>query len=110
MLKLVPRSAKGAAHLAIDCFLKALAAVRGCQAIGVILSGMGSDGTLGLRAIEAEGGIAFAQDPASARNASMPESAIAAGGVDFVLTPEGIARELTRLGRHPYLATAKGRP
>jgi two-component system CheB/CheR fusion protein len=107
MLKLVPRSSKGAAHMPIDSFLKTLAGVQGSQAVGVILSGMGSDGTVGLQAIEAEGGIAFAQEPASARFDPMPRSAIAAGGVDFVLTPEDIARELTRLGRHPYLATGQ---
>ena len=104
VLKLTPRGPSGSAHMPIDSFLKTLAAVQGSQAIGVILSGMGSDGTLGLRAIEAEGGIAFAQEPTSAQNESMPRSAIAAGGVDFVLTPEGIASELSRLGRHPYLA------
>jgi two-component system, chemotaxis family, CheB/CheR fusion protein len=104
MLKLVPRSSPGAAHMPIDSFLKTLADVQGSQAIGVILSGMGTDGTLGLRAIEAAGGIAFAQEPTSAQNADMPRSAIAAGGVDFVLTPEDIASELKRLGQHPYLA------
>jgi two-component system CheB/CheR fusion protein len=110
MLKLVARSAKGAAHMPIDSFLRTLADVQGSQAIGVILSGMGSDGTLGLQAIEAEGGIAFAQEPASAKNDGMPRSAITAGGVDFVLAPEDIARELTRLGRHPYLAAGPGAP
>jgi two-component system CheB/CheR fusion protein len=103
MLKLVPRKQTGLAHMPIDSFLKTLADQQGSRAIGVILSGMGSDGTLGLRAIEAEGGIGFAQEPASAKNADMPRSAIAAGGVDFVLPPEAIARELARLGQHPYL-------
>lgn len=103
-LKLVPRVPPGTAHMPIDSFLKTLADVRGRQAIGVILSGMGSDGTLGLQAIEAAGGIAFAQEPTSARNDSMPRSAIAAGGIDFVLTPEDIASELKRLGEHPYIA------
>ena len=102
-LKLVPRVPPGTAHMPIDSFLKTLADVRGRQAIGVILSGMGSDGTLGLQAIEAAGGIAFAQEPTSAQNDSMPRSAISAGGVDFVLSPEGIANELKRLGRHPYI-------
>ena len=108
MLKLVPRASRGAAHMPIDSFLKTLADVQGSQAIGVILSGMGSDGTLGLQAIEAEGGIALVQEPNSARNGDMPRSAIAAGGVDFVLAPEDIARELERLGKHPYLAVRNG--
>src|SRR5688572_27723039 len=55
MLKLVPRGPPGMTHMPIDSFLKTLADVRGSQAIGVILSGMGSDGTLGLQAIEAVG-------------------------------------------------------
>jgi two-component system CheB/CheR fusion protein len=103
-LKLVPRGPAGSVHMPIDSFLRTLAQVQGRRAIGVILSGMGSDGTLGLQAIEAEGGIAFAQEPASAGYDAMPRSAIDAGGVDFVLTPEDIARELARLGHHPYLA------
>lgn len=103
MLKLVPRRQLGIAHMPIDGFLKTLADQRGSRAIGVILSGMGSDGTLGLRAIEAEGGIGFAQEPTTAQHADMPRSAIAAGSVDFVLPPEAIALELSRLGRHPYL-------
>jgi two-component system CheB/CheR fusion protein len=103
VLKLVPRSPAGSAHMPIDSFLRTLADVQRSQAIGVILSGMGSDGTLGLQAIKGEGGIVFAQDPVSARNDDMPRSAIATGSVDFVLSPADIARELTRLGRHPYL-------
>ena len=91
----------------IDSFLRTLAEVQGSQGIGVILSGTASDGTLGLKAIKAEGGIAFAQDPHSAQYDGMPRSAIAAGCVDFVLPPEGIAQELARLGRHPYVAAAE---
>jgi len=106
VLKLVPRGRLGAAHMPIDSFLKTLADTQGSLAIGVILSGMGSDGTLGLQAIEAQGGIAFAQEPASAKHEDMPRSAISAGHVDFVLPPEEIARELKRLGRHPYLVPA----
>lgn len=106
VLKLVPRGQAGAAHMPIDSFLKTLADTQGSQAIGVVLSGMGSDGTLGLQAIEAHGGIVFAQEPTSAKHAAMPESAISAGYVDFVLPPEDIAHELTRLGRHPYLVPA----
>ena len=92
----------------IDSFLRTLADVQGSQGIGVILSGMASDGTLGLTAIKAEGGIAFAQEPESAKHQDMPRNAIAAGCVDFVLSPERIAQELTRLGRHPYLVRRRG--
>ena len=69
----------------------------------MILSGTASDGTLGLEAIKAEGGITFAQDE-SATYDSMPRNAIAAGCVDFVLSPEKIANELARIAKHPFIA------
>jgi two-component system, chemotaxis family, CheB/CheR fusion protein len=87
-------------HLPIDTFLASLAEDRSSQASGVILSGNGSDGTRGLKAIKAEGGITFAQDQ-TARFHGMPQSAIAAGSVDFVLPPPLIAAELLRIARHP---------
>jgi two-component system, chemotaxis family, CheB/CheR fusion protein len=104
MLRLVPRGKTGGAHMPIDAFFESLAEAQGSRSIGVILSGMGSDGTLGLEAIKAEGGITLAQEPRSAKNEDMPRSAIAAGCVDFVLPPDDIARELARLGHHPYVA------
>ena len=88
----------------IDIFFRSLAADQGSNAIGVILSGTASDGTLGLTAIKGEGGITFAQDTASAKYDGMPASAIAAECVDFVLPPEGIAAELARIRQHPYVA------
>ncbi len=103
VLHLMPRRETELQHMPIDCFLTSLAEDRKGQAIGVILSGTASDGTLGLKAIKAEGGIAFAQDEKTAKYDSMPRSAIAAGCVDFILPPEGIAKELARIGRHPYL-------
>jgi two-component system CheB/CheR fusion protein len=109
ILKLVPRSQTGRPHMPIDYFLRTLAEVQGSQGIGVVLSGTATDGTLGLKAIKAEGGVAFAQDPSSAQFDGMPRSAIAAGCVDFVLSPKGIAQELTRLGRHPYMAAGEPR-
>ena len=90
-------------HAPIDFFFQALSRNRNSTAIGVVLSGTGSDGTLGLRAIKAEGGITFAQDKQSALFEGMPHSAIASGNVDFVLPPEGIARELARIARDPYV-------
>ena len=87
----------------IDAFLHALAADRGNKAIGVILSGTASDGTLGLKAIKAAGGITFAQDVQTARYDSMPRSAIATGVVDFVLAPAEIARQLAAIGRNSEL-------
>lgn len=88
----------------IDTFMRSLAADQGTNAIGVVLSGTGSDGTAGLTAIKGEGGITFAQETRTAKYEGMPASAIAAGCVDFVLPPAGIAQELARVSRHPYLA------
>jgi two-component system, chemotaxis family, CheB/CheR fusion protein len=101
-LKLTRRGAQ-ARPIAIDFFCETLAREQGHRAIGVVLSGTGSDGTLGLKAIKVEGGITFAQDEQSAQFAGMPHSAIAAGVVDFVLPPVEIAHELARLGQHPYV-------
>src|SRR5499427_9138329 len=90
----------------IDTFLRSLAQDLGNNAIGVILSGTASDGTIGLTSIKGEGGITFAQD-SSAKYDGMPASAIAAGCVDLVLPPEGIARELGRIAKHPYVLGAE---
>jgi len=106
VLRLEPRHSH---HMPIDHFFRSLAEEEGNKAIGVILSGTASDGTLGLKAIKAEGGITFAQDEKTARYDGMPRSAILAGCVDFIMPPEGIARELTRLCRHPYVAPAPGK-
>jgi two-component system CheB/CheR fusion protein len=101
---------KGGPRLPIDSFLRSLADDRGAGAIGVILSGTGSDGVSGLKAIKAAGGVTFAQDDASAKYTGMPRSAIAGGCVDFVLSPEAIARELTSISRHPYVAPPAAAP
>ena len=102
-LSLMPRTEAHGLHLPIDYFLRSLAEDRRGRAVGVILSGTASDGTEGLKAIKAEGGITFAQDEKSAKYDGMPRSAIVSGFVDCVLPPEGIARELARLSRHPYV-------
>lgn len=94
-------SAHASAH-SIDFLFDSLARDQKEKAIGVVLSGSATDGTLGLEAIKAEGGITFAQD-SSAKFDSMPRSAIAGGCVDFVLSPEAIAVELARIAKHPYL-------
>ena len=107
ILQVTPRDEVRGLHLPIDRFFKSLAKDRLAGAIGVILSGTGSDGTLGLEEIKAAGGITFAQDEASAKFPSMPLSAIGSGCVDIVLPPEEIASELTRICRHPYVASAE---
>lgn len=82
-----------------DALFTSLAADRVARSIGVVLSGGGSDGALGTRAIQKVGGSTFAQYPGSARFPSMPISAIDTGSVGSVLRPNEIAHELTRLSR-----------
>ncbi|GAC1462236.1 MAG: hypothetical protein PVSMB2_25980 [Ktedonobacteraceae bacterium] len=102
VLRLQPRTESRGQHLSVDTFLQSLAESRASGAIGVILSGAAADGTRGLQAIKAAGGMTFAQDPTTAQFSSMPHSAITAGCVDFIGSPEAIARELTRISGHPY--------
>jgi two-component system CheB/CheR fusion protein len=86
-----------ARYFPIDYFLISLAKIKGNRALGVLLSGTGSDGTQGLRMIKAEAGITFAQDRDSAKYPDLPQHAIAAGVVDFVLPPKEIAKKLGRI-------------
>src|SRR5215467_14234832 len=104
VLRIAPREETRGLHMSIDHFMRSLAGEEGSRAIGVILSGSGSDGTLGMAEIQAQGGVTFAQDTASAKYDSMPRSAIASGCVDYVLPPKAIARELARIAHHPYVA------
>jgi two-component system CheB/CheR fusion protein len=91
-------------HLPVDFCFNSIAAEGGSRAIGVVLSGNASDGTEGLRAIKAAGGITFTQDPKTAKFPEMPQSAIGAGVVDHWLPIPELARELARLSLHPYVA------
>src|SRR5437016_5791050 len=100
-LTLVSRTEK--LNVAIDHFFESLAEDCGSRGIGIVLSGTGSDGTAGLRAIKAAGGLTFAQTEESAKFDAMPRSAIRSGFVDLVLPPEGIAREIRRIAEHPYM-------
>ena len=102
-LRLADRHEPRLVNTTIDVFLRSLAEAHGSNAIGIVLSGTASDGTIGLAAVKSEGGITFAQDSGSAKYDGMPASAIAAGCVDFVLPPEAIARELARIRKHPYV-------
>jgi two-component system CheB/CheR fusion protein len=97
---LTPRAAVER-HTPIDRFFRSLAQEQEGRAIGVVLSGTGSDGTLGLRAIKEKGGITLVQDEKSAKHPGMPQSAAAVA--DSVLPPARIARELVRIGGHPYV-------
>ncbi len=109
-LSLFPRAEAIGRHLAIDYFFRSLASDQKNRAVGVLLSGTGSDGTLGLQAIKAEGGLTFVQSRSSAKYDGMPASAIAADVADFVLTPKEIAGELTRIGQHGYVLAPSKSP
>jgi two-component system CheB/CheR fusion protein len=103
---LEPREESRGGHMTIDHFMRTLAQQQGNRAIGAILSGTGTDGTLGMAEIQAHGGVTLSQDETTAKYDGMPRSVIAAGCVDYVLPPKRIARELARIARHPYLAQA----
>ena len=104
-LRLSPRPETPRLFMPVDFMLRSLAQARSGRSIGVILSGGGTDGALGIQAIKEVEGITFAQDDQSAAHDSMPRSAVLTGCVDYVLDPAGIAQELARIGGHPYLAT-----
>jgi chemotaxis methyl-accepting protein methylase len=102
---LEPTSPRGL-RLPIDFFLRSLAQDRQEHSIGVILSGMGSDGTLGLRAIKEKGGVVLVQDPATAKFDGMPRSAMDAGLADIVAPVDDLpARILAYLKRTPLART-----
>jgi two-component system CheB/CheR fusion protein len=104
---LEPASARGL-RLPIDFFLRSMAHDRQEHSIGVILSGMGSDGTLGLRAIKEKAGVALVQDPATAKFDGMPRSAMDAGLADIVAPVEELpGRILAYLKRTPLLSAAE---
>jgi two-component system CheB/CheR fusion protein len=104
-LKLFPRQGNDRQeHMPIDRFFHSLAEQEGSNAVGIVLSGNGADGTQGLLAIKASGGITFAQEEKTAKYPAMPGNAITAGCVDFVLSPEKMERELRRIGGHLSLA------
>jgi two-component system CheB/CheR fusion protein len=86
-------------NMPVDAFFRDLAADAGSQSLGVVLSGTASDGTIGLQAIKAAGGITFVQDVRTAKFDGMPKSAIAAGAADYVLSPAGIAMQLVAFAR-----------
>ena len=98
VLELSPRiTKKNERNLPIDIFFSSLAEVHQSHAIGVVLSGTGSDGTKGLKVIKDHGGITFAQDEQSATYEGMPNSAVQAGVVDFILLPEQIPQKVLEI-------------
>jgi two-component system, chemotaxis family, CheB/CheR fusion protein len=101
VLKLISRQRSKMNGHPIDFFFTELANVYKSKAIGIILSGTASDGTLGLKAIKAQGGFSFAQDK-SAIFQGMPQSAAMSGNVDHVLPPEKIAEQLAMFVKMPF--------
>ena len=91
-------------QLAIDFFLRSLAADQGERAIGIVLSGTGNHGTAGLKEIKLAGGVLLAQQPDTAEFDQMPRSAIASGVVDFVLPPEEMPRAIVEFVKRFYVA------
>ena len=100
LLKLLPQKAPRGLNLPIDVFLRSLAEDQQERSIGVVLSGMGTDGTLGLRAIKEKAGASFVQAIASAKFDGMPRSAIEAGVADVVAAVEELPAKIVSYHRH----------
>ncbi len=96
-------------RMPIDYFFHSLAETRGRRAICIILSGTGSDGTLGLKDVKSAGGMAMAEDPDTAEYDGMPRSAVATGQVDLVLPVEQMPATLMRYVQHPYVVQTERR-
>ncbi|MBU4261692.1 MAG: PAS domain-containing protein [Proteobacteria bacterium] len=99
-LQLMELSRPRGVNLPIDSFLRALAQDQGSNAVCIILSGTGSDGTLGVKAIKGEAGMVMVQDEKSAKYDGMPRSAIATGLADYVLPPGEMPEQLIKYLRH----------
>jgi two-component system CheB/CheR fusion protein len=97
---LEPVVARGLRH-SIDFFFRSLAEDQGERAVCIVLSGTGTEGALGLRAIKEKGGLVLVQDPKTARYDGMPGSAIATGLVDHILPPDKMPEQLLRYITHP---------
>ncbi len=93
----------GVLNMPIDFFFRSLSEDQDERAIGIIVSGTASDGTLGIKAIKGEGGMVMAQDPDTAKYDGMPRSAIGTGLVDFILPVEMMPKTLIGYVKHPSL-------
>lgn len=110
-LQLGDKNFDKAPNTAIDTFLRSLADDQGQKAIAIILSGTGTDGTRGIGAIQNTGGMVLVQDPISAKFDGMPNSAIASGNVDYILSPELMPEEIFNyIKERPIRIAAEGRP
>jgi two-component system CheB/CheR fusion protein len=105
VLHLLPQSAPRGLNLPIDFFFRSLAEDQQERSIGVVLSGMGSDGTLGLRAIKEKAGAGFVQSLATAKFTGMPRSAIEAGLADVVAAADELPARIVAYQQHaPYIS------
>ena len=102
VLELSPREKVYGKYMPGDAFFTSLAFDRGYKAIAVVLSGADGDGSLGLMAIKAAGGMTYAQCEDTAKFDSMPNTAVATGNVDFVMPPQKIAEELANYSRSQF--------
>ncbi|MFZ1829875.1 MAG: chemotaxis protein CheB, partial [Candidatus Competibacteraceae bacterium] len=101
-LQLLEPAAPRGQRLPIDFFFRSLAQDQHERAIGIILSGTGSDGALGVRAIKGEGGMVMAQNPESSEYDGMPRSALATGLVDYTLPPAEMPAQLIAYALHAF--------
>jgi two-component system CheB/CheR fusion protein len=93
-------------NLPIDVFFKSLAEDQDDKAIGIILSGTGSDGTRGLRILKEHGGMVMVQKEDTAKFDGMPRAAIATGLIDYVLPPDEMPGQLLSFSKYPYVTKA----
>ncbi|MGB7340291.1 MAG: chemotaxis protein CheB, partial [Phototrophicaceae bacterium] len=101
VLHLVEPSEPRGFRLPVDYLFRSMAEDQGERAIGIVLSGTGSDGMMGIKAIKGAGGMAMAQDPDTAKYAGMPLSAVSNETIDFVLAPEDMPKQLIAYIKHP---------
>ncbi len=110
-LQLNEKALEKAPNTAIDTFLRSLAEDQGSKAIAVILSGTGTDGSRGIQVIQNEGGVVLVQDPLTAKFDGMPNSAIATGYADYILSPELMPEEIFNyIKERPIRNAEDGKP
>ena len=107
-LHISPRPADRSQYTPVDAFFTSLAQSAGSRSVGIVLSGTGSDGAIGVSAIKGAGGVTIAQTPESARYDGMPRAAVATGMVDLVLSPDQIGPKLAQLGEGALLTPEVG--
>lgn len=106
-LMLQDKTPEEGVSLPIDIFLQSLAEDQGKRGIAVILSGTGSDGARGVRAIKEHNGMVMVQEEASAKFDGMPRAAISTGSADYILSPEKMVDQLLAYVAHPYISGEK---